>query len=430
MAIDASIYGNIGRGVKSVADYDNEYAQAGQNKLANLMNSAKLDEYKRGVADEAQVRELTRQSGGDMNKLSQALYGAGNYRQGAAIAKDQGAQEEQRGKVAKQRVELVDAKLKQQRSFLRPGMTAEDYLAWHESQHTDPVLGPELASRGVTAESSRASIMQALQKPGGLEDLIQKSALGMEKFIEMNKPTFQTRNTGGTTDTLQLPGMGGAPSVVSSIKNTQSPDSVASIANSANNAELTDARAREFNSTKVEENKLKREQKQETADLTKSSQIASFDTMLGTLDRLGKHPGLTRSVGAAGMFPTMPGSDSANFQAELNTFQSQAFLPMVAQLKGMGALSDAEGKKLTAAVGALDPKMGEEAFRESVARITADMQAARARMSGGAQSGATGSWGDTEPTGKPVSIKNAADYANVPAGATYISPDGKMRTKR
>jgi hypothetical protein len=126
--------------------------------------------------------------------------------------------------------------------------------------------------------------------------------------------------------------------------------------------------------------------KAEAANMTKQTQIASFDTMIGTLDRIGSHPGLARSVGMVGALPTMPGSDSANFQAELETFQSQAFIPMVSQLKGMGALSDAEGKKLTAAVGALNPKMGEKSFRESVSRIKADMQAAKARVSG--QSGA------------------------------------------
>lgn len=197
--------------------------------------------------------------------------------------------------------------------------------------------------------------------------------------------------------------------------------------------DMTDTRTRDLNAIKQQDVELKRAAKDETANLTKSSQLASFDTMLGTLDRLGKHPGLSRSVGVVGAFPTMPGSDSANFQAELNSFQSQAFIPMVAQLKGMGALSDAEGKKLTAAVGALDPKMGEQAFRDSVARITADMQAARARLAGGAQpaqgGGATGSWGDSNAPAAPISIKNAADYANVPSGATYIDPNGKMRKK-
>lgn len=169
---------------------------------------------------------------------------------------------------------------------------------------------------------------------------------------------------------------------LNSINKTQSPDGKASNAVAwANNAatlrgqNMTDARARDLND-------ITRGEKKKVEDLTKGSQIASFDTMLGTLDRLGKHPGLSRSVGMVGAFPTMPGSESANFKAELDTFQSQAFIPMVSQLKGMGALSDAEGKKLTAAVGALNPAMGEKAFRESIDRITTEMEAARQRVSG------------------------------------------------
>lgn len=180
-----------------------------------------------------------------------------------------------------------------------------------------------------------------------------------------------------------------SPTLLGSLPKTQSPDSVASNALGwANNAatlrgqNMTDARARDLND-------ITRGEKKKVEELTKGGQIASFDTMLGTLDRLGKHPGLSRSVGLTGAFPTMPGSDSANFQAELDTFQSQAFIPMVSQLKGMGALSDAEGKKLTAAVGALNPKMGEKAFRESVQRITDEMESARARVSGQPSSTAT-----------------------------------------
>lgn len=123
--------------------------------------------------------------------------------------------------------------------------------------------------------------------------------------------------------------------------------------------------------------------KQEEIDMAKQGQLSSFDTMLGTLDRLQRHDGLSRSVGLYSKTPTIPGSDSANFQAELNTFKSQAFIPMVSQLKGMGALSDAEGKKLEQAVGALDPKMSEAAFRDSLKRIYSDMMNARNRAAKG-----------------------------------------------
>lgn len=187
--------------------------------------------------------------------------------------------------------------------------------------------------------------------------------------------------------------------------------------------DLTDSRAREFNATKVEENKIKREQKQETADLTKAGQVASFDTMLGTLDRLGKHPGLQRSVGLVGKLPTLPGSESANFQAELDTFQSQAFVPMVAQLKGMGALSDAEGRKLTQAVGALNPNMGEKAFRDSIKRITDDMNAARARVVGPKEAAPKGKL--PAPTRTVDVGGNQLQARQAPDGKFYVQQGGK-----
>lgn len=124
---------------------------------------------------------------------------------------------------------------------------------------------------------------------------------------------------------------------------------------------------------------VKQAEKVEAKNQAASNQVSSIDTMLDSLDRLKTHPGLKNSVGFMSVAPTMPGSDSANFQAELDTFQSQAFIPMVSQLKGMGALSDAEGKKLTAAVGALNPRMSEKAFKESLTRIKTDIEAARQR---------------------------------------------------
>jgi hypothetical protein len=185
-------------------------------------------------------------------------------------------------------------------------------------------------------------------------------------------------NRGGTTDLID-PYSG---KVISSMTNTQSPDSAASVAATIRGQNMTDARQREANNLKYAEIANTKEQKVRDENLAKQGQIASFDTMLGTLDRLKAHPGLSRSVGLYSKVPTIPGSDSANFQAELETFKSQAFIPAVAQLKGMGALSDAEGKKLSAAVGALDPSMSEEEFTKSINRIISDMNAAKSRVLG------------------------------------------------
>lgn len=126
------------------------------------------------------------------------------------------------------------------------------------------------------------------------------------------------------------------------------------------------------------------ENQQKLADAAKSKEeaVVSTDRMIRSIDDLANHPGLESAVGfgygkAATLFP---GTDASSFEVKLDTLKSQAFLPMVAQLKGMGQLSDAEGKKLTAAIGALDTRMSEKEFKSSLAEIKGDLEAARKRM--------------------------------------------------
>jgi hypothetical protein len=109
--------------------------------------------------------------------------------------------------------------------------------------------------------------------------------------------------------------------------------------------------------------------------------VAAFDSALDTLDVIAAHPGKKDVVGAVtgGVRSMIPGTDAAGFAAQLETFKAQTFIPQVAALKGMGALSDAEGKKLTAAVGALDPKMKASEFDKQIAKIKGDLEAARER---------------------------------------------------
>lgn len=134
--------------------------------------------------------------------------------------------------------------------------------------------------------------------------------------------------------------------------------------------------ARESNQLKLEELKQKQADVRQKADIARAdrqaaaqSAVDTFSTALDSLNEIEQSPGLSKAVGIRSAFPTVPGSDAANFEARLDTFKAQTFLPMVQSLKGMGALSDAEGKKLSDAVGALSPKMSEKAFRDSIGKI-------------------------------------------------------------
>lgn len=139
--------------------------------------------------------------------------------------------------------------------------------------------------------------------------------------------------------------------------------------------------ARETNQIKLEELKQKQVDVRQKADVARADRQAAaqgavdtFSTALDSLGELEKSPGLSKAVGVRSAFPTIPGSDAANFEARLDTFKAQTFLPMVSSLKGMGALSDAEGKKLSDAVGALSPKMSEDAFRSSIGKIRSQLE--------------------------------------------------------
>jgi hypothetical protein len=125
------------------------------------------------------------------------------------------------------------------------------------------------------------------------------------------------------------------------------------------------------------------------------SALDAFDRAIGTANRLLEHPGFNAGVGLPSINPldgnlagmVVPGSPAADFRAELNALKAQVFLPMVQSMKGMGALSNAEGEKLTAAIGALDANMSESGFRSSLNRVIKDLQAYKQRgMKGGAAS--------------------------------------------
>lgn len=113
----------------------------------------------------------------------------------------------------------------------------------------------------------------------------------------------------------------------------------------------------------LQDNQAKKQEAVQTKYKAADSAITQMDTAIDTARQLLNHPalknpGLTSAVGIGSALPTRPGSDSANFEALLNTLQAQSFLPVVQSLKGagLGALSDAEGSKLTASQGAFSVK--------------------------------------------------------------------------
>lgn len=147
---------------------------------------------------------------------------------------------------------------------------------------------------------------------------------------------------------------------------------------------------------KREDNKLKREELQLKIDERKSrlkqaqtdiqegleSDLSTIDNTLNTIAELKTGGGLEAAVGTSSLLPTIAGSKAADFEARLEQLKSQQFLNEVGRLKGMGALSENEGKKLAAAASALELSMSEDEFKRELDYIESTMANARDKIAG------------------------------------------------
>lgn len=441
MALDPNIALGV-RGIE-IANPLAQYSQVAQ--IQNAQNQNALAQFQLGSAQRQEVSQNALNEAYAQNtdpKTGEVNFaGVRNYLAGKGAGSQIPGQLKLEREAATARLtqqkaetELVDSKLKQSRSFLDTINPADpqapaQYLAWHQANHADPILGPALKARGVTAEQSMARIQQAIQAgPQAFAELINQSKLGTEKFMELNKPQFITENLGGTSKISALPGLGGAPTVVSETTKTATAGE-----------KLVDARARE--NIAISREKLKRDsdpafQQQMAAAKATGEAIAKNDvaakqalpgiitnaqTALDVVDQMvgkqevrdknGKliqaatkpHPGFENAVGATWVPGArfVPGTDAAGFQALQDQIEGTAFLSAFEALKGGGAISEKEGAKATAArlrmTLAQDEKEYIKAAREFQDIVRTGVQNAQRKAGGAATSGGAGGVDTSNP---------------------------------
>lgn len=83
--------------------------------------------------------------------------------------------------------------------------------------------------------------------------------------------------------------------------------------------------------------------------------------------------GIDEGTGITSVWGLVPSTDAKSFRTDLENLKSQLFLPMVQQMKGMGALSNAEGAKLEAAVQNLDPSIDALTLKTRLAEVAQQM---------------------------------------------------------
>ena len=204
-------------------ELQNPLAQYGQlAQIQNAQNQNALAQFQLGSAQRAETKDIARtnalaQAGTDDTAIANALLKSGDLKSYAEFLKT-------RRETQKFDVDLADSKLKQSRLFLENVSTPAQYIAWHEANHKDPILGPMLAARGVTVDQSRARINAAIQQgPEAFAQLVNESKLGTEKFMELNKPQNITQDLGDVSRIVSIPGLGGAPSTLSTTGKEMTP---------------------------------------------------------------------------------------------------------------------------------------------------------------------------------------------------------------
>ena len=113
------------------------------------------------------------------------------------------------GKINQQKIVAQNSEVDRYRKALGNVSNYDSAAYWLRHQYNN-----ELIKDIVSIVPFETALAEIPKDPAGLEDWKKKNALGIEKYIEQNKPNITTRNTGTTTELLSTPGLGGSATVV------------------------------------------------------------------------------------------------------------------------------------------------------------------------------------------------------------------------
>lgn len=126
---------------------------------------------------------------------------------------------------------------------------------------------------------------------------------------------------------------------------------------------------------------------QDTASLTATE--SAMNDLAAQANAIKGHKGLDAATGWQTLFPTMPGSDAANAQAQLDTLKSKTAFGTLQAMRdasktggALGAVSEKELKLLESNLAALDTAQSPEQFRQSLDAIIKYAEAAKGRSRG------------------------------------------------
>jgi len=200
--IDNSIYNNLLRPPKSIAEYDAEAMAGQQNKLAMQMNQAKMGEYQRGIEQENALGQAYKASTGadgkiDRNKLYTGVAQSGLGAKLPGIQEGFSKQDKADLEVGKAKLE---AGLKQYEAMAQIMSGVRDQASYDAArQQAMQIMGPDAAAR-IPPVYDPAAVEAGRLKAMGIKDQMemhykevaaelakQKFGLDVDQFGEVKR---------------------------------------------------------------------------------------------------------------------------------------------------------------------------------------------------------------------------------------------------
>jgi predicted DNA-binding WGR domain protein len=385
---------NIALAVKpiEVANPLNAYAQMQQIRGAQQQNALaqmQMQEYERARGEEERLRNYLADKPDLTSAENQASLLTQFGKTGRETLKSLGEFQKAQTDEAARKAKLLEDELKRSKTYLEGVSTPEQFIEWHMANHANPILGKELASRGITPESSRARIEQAMRTPGGFEKLLQESKLGVEKYTERTTLTEADRQR--IKQEGQRIGLEGRRVAVMEDENRRAKDPVFQ-------QKMAAAKA---TGEAIAKNEVAAKQALPGVIANAQEAVNLVDQLVGkqeVRDKSGKvlqaatapHAGFENAVGTTWKpgFRFIPGTDAADFQALFEQVKGSAFLEAFNTLKGAGAITEKEGEKATAARTRMSTAQSEAEFvkaaREYQDVIRKGVEVMQKKASGGA----------------------------------------------
>lgn len=204
------------------------------------LNAMRLDGLRRDTDRKNKMYSLLEQDYASPEEREGALLKGGYITEAGTLAKN-------RQDAAKAK---ADAEAKQVETAHKRYELAGQAMGWLRQNPTlenaQAALQYLVTTGGMPKDHADQAMARLQSNPAGVAqfaDMVFRTALSAKDQL----PTIQTRNTGGSTDTIAVDPVTQQARVVNSVQNTQSPDSVASVAEQRRAHNMADSRAREAN---------------------------------------------------------------------------------------------------------------------------------------------------------------------------------------